>query len=78
MGAVAYVFRARDPNVELARTTREAMEAAREAHEDAESVRRTSSALRTVALVVGVCAPLVVAYLIYRLRESYCQPGFPR
>ena len=74
--ALAHIFRAGDPNAELARTTRGALEAAREAQEDAQSARRASSALRIVALVVGVAAPLIVAYLIYRLRErSEPTPG---
>ena len=62
------IFRSGEPSVELTRATREALQMAREAREEAEDTRRTASALRIVALVAGVSAPLVVAYLIYRLR----------
>lgn len=62
------LFRARDPNTTLAETARKAVEMAEEARKDAESVRRASSAFRIVALVVGVTIPLVVAYLVYKLR----------
>jgi len=61
---LSYVFRAGDPNVELMRTTREAIE---EAREEAEITRRTSSALRVLALAAGVVAPLIVVYLVFRL-----------
>ena len=71
---LSYVFRAGDPNVELVRTTREAMETAREAREDAEITRRTSSALRILALMAGVVTPLIVVYLIYRL-HARSEPG---
>ena len=64
---LSYIFRAGDVNSELMRTTREAIESAREAREDAEITRRTSSALRVLALVAGVLTPLVVVYLVYRL-----------
>jgi len=64
---LSYVFRAGDPNVELMRTTREAIEEAREAREEAEITRRTSSALRVLALAAGVVAPLIVVYLVFRL-----------
>jgi len=59
---------ARGPNAELARTTREALRMAGDAHEDADAARRASSALRVLALAAGVCGPLAAAYLIYRLR----------
>ncbi len=62
------IFRAGEPSVELTQATREALQMAREAREEAEDTRRTASALRVVALVAGVSAPLVVAYLVYRLR----------
>jgi len=64
------IFRSGEPNSELSRATREALQMAREAQEDAEDTRRTASVLRIVALVAGVSAPLVVAYLVYRLRAS--------
>ena len=64
---LSYIFRAGDVNSELMRTTREAIESAREAREDAEITRKTSSALRVIALAAGVMAPLVVVYLVYRL-----------
>ena len=56
------------------RTTREAVEMAREARQEAEITRRTSSALRVLALAAGVVAPLIVAYLIYRL-HARSEPG---
>ena len=62
------IFRSGEPNAELARTTREALEMAREAGEDAEDTRRAAGALRLAALAVGVATPLLVAYLIYRLQ----------
>ena len=62
------IFRSGEPSSELTRATREALQMAREAREEAEDARRTASALRIVALVAGVSAPLVVAYLVYRLR----------
>ena len=70
---LSYVFRAGDPNVELVRTTREAIETAREARQEAEIIRRTSSALRILALAAGVATPLIVVYLICRLHGS--EPG---
>ena len=71
---LSYVFRAGDPNVELVRTTREAIETAREARQEAEITRRTSSALRILALAAGVVTPLIVVYLIYRL-HAQSEPG---
>ena len=62
------IFRSGEPSSELARATREALEMAREARQEAQDTRRTASALRVVALVVGATAPLVIAYLVYRLR----------
>ena len=64
--ALNSVLGARDPNPALARTAEKAVDFAREAHEDATEARRTASALRAVAVVVGTSVPLVVAYLIYR------------
>ena len=55
------VLKPNDPNVELARTARKAVEMAEEARRDAQSVRRTNSALRLVALAAGVCVPLLIA-----------------
>ena len=66
--SLSRIFRSGEPSAELTQATREALQMAREAREDAEDVRRTGSALRVVALVAGVSAPLVVAYLVYRLR----------
>ena len=65
---LGHILFTRSPNAELARTTREALRMARDAHQDAEATRRASSALRVMALAAGVCGPLVAAYLIYRLR----------
>ena len=70
------IFRAGDPNAalartaeKLARTTEKAVEMAAQSRRDAEMARRASSALRVIALAAGVCAPLAVAYLIYRVSE---------
>ena len=71
---LAGIFSARDPNVELARTARETVKMAEDARKEAEITRRASSAFRSVALVVGVSVPLVVAYLIYRLQVKE-EPG---
>ena len=61
------IFGGRDPNVQLAETATRAVKMAENAREEAERTRKTSSALKIVAVVVGVTAPLAVAYLIYRL-----------
>ena len=71
---LAGIFSARDPNVELARTAREAVEMAEGARREAEITRKASSVFRVMALVVGISVPLVVAYLIYRL-QSKEEPG---
>ncbi len=71
---LSHIFRSGEPNAELARTVREAMELAREAQHEAEAARRASSALRVIALAVGVTAPFIAVYLIYRLRER-SEPG---
>jgi len=63
------LFRAADPNVALARTAERAIQMAEESRREAEMARRTSSTIRLLALAAGVCAPLVVAYLIYRVSE---------
>ncbi len=47
---------------------------AREAQHEADAARRASSALRVVALAVGVAAPFIAVYLIYRLCER-SEPG---
>jgi len=66
--SLSRIFQSGEPSAELTRATREALHMAREAREEADDTRRTASALRIVALVAGVSAPLVIAYLIYRLR----------
>ena len=63
-------FQQKDPNEELVRATREAIHMAEEARQDAADARRTALALRVVALAAGVTAPLIVAYLIYRLEAQ--------
>jgi len=57
----------RPPDAELARTVREALRMAHGAYRDADAARRGSSAFRLIAMVIGMTAPLIVAYLIYRL-----------
>ena len=66
---LSHAFRVKDPNLELAEAAREAVKLANSARKDAEAVRRSSSALRLVALVTGTTVPLVVAYLVYRLQS---------
>ncbi len=74
--ALSHIFRPGEPNVELARTVREAMELAREVQHGADAARRTSSALRVIALAAGVAVPFIAVYLIYHLRErSELGPG---
>ena len=70
----AGVFRARDPNVELAKTARKAVRMAEGARREADITRKASSVFRSVALVVGISVPLIVAYLIYRLQVKE-EPG---
>ena len=57
------------PDAELARTAREAVRMAGNAHRQAEAASQKASALRALALVTGVLGPLALVYLIYRLRE---------
>ena len=55
------------PDAELARTTREAVEAALEAEETARHVILGAGVLRLTVAVAAVLAPLLVAYLMLRL-----------
>ncbi len=55
-----------DPNVELARTAREAVEMAREADSSMTAAVLWSGRFRLLAIVLGVSVPLVVVYLIWR------------
>ena len=55
------------PDAELARTTREAVEAALEAEETARHVIMGAGVLRLTVAVAAVLAPLLVAYLVLRL-----------
>ena len=71
---LAGIFSARDPNVELVKTAREAVKMAEGARREAEITRKASSVFRVVALVLGISVPLVVAYLIYRLQVKE-EPG---
>ena len=48
------IFRARDPNVELAKTARRAVKMAEGARREAEITRKASSVFRALVLVVGV------------------------
>ncbi len=75
---VSGLLRLEHPNAELARTTRRALEMAREAQEEANLARRASSHYRLLAMAAGVVAPLVVAYLIHRLhaRSESTQENF--
>ncbi len=60
------VCRPTDPNAELARTTREAVQLARDAQTSSESAALWAGRFRLLTVVVGVSAPLIVAYLIWR------------
>jgi len=60
------MLRRTDPNVELARTTREAVKSALRAQKEAHMVQITGSVFRLTALVTGILGPLIVVYLIYR------------
>lgn len=64
---IAGILSSRSPNAELARTVREALRMARQADQEADAVRRGSSAFRLVAMALGMAGPLVIVYLIYRL-----------
>ena len=67
---IARLLRVGEPNAELARTTREVVEAALSAQESASRAHVAASVFRLVAVVVGVVGPLVAAYLIYRTRSK--------
>lgn len=68
------IFRTRSPDAQIAQTASRAMDIAEEARADAKVARRASSGIRILALVMGVSAPLVVVYLMRRLREK-SEPG---
>ena len=74
MWVLGGIFRTRDPNVELAKTASRAVKMAEGARREAEITRKASSVFRSVALVVGISVPLIVAYLIYRLQVKE-EPG---
>lgn len=60
------VCRPVDPNTELARTARAAVQLARDAGSSTESAVLLAGRFRLLAVVVGVTAPLIVVYLIWR------------
>jgi len=68
--ALSSAFRPRDPNPELIKIAQDAVRMADEARKDAESARRSANTLRVVGIILGSTAPLVVAYLIYRLHAK--------
>ena len=55
-----------DPNTELAKTTRQAVQLARDAGSSTESAVLLAGRFRLLAVVVGVTVPLIVVYLIWR------------
>ncbi len=55
-----------DPNTELARTTREAVELAQGAQSGTESTALWAGRFRLLAVVAGVSVPLIMVYLIWR------------
>ena len=67
---VARLLRVGEPNAELARTTREVVEAALDAQQAVSRARVAASVFRLVAVVAGVVGPLVAAYLIYRTKSQ--------
>ncbi len=67
--ALAGLFRSRSPDADLAAATREAVEAALDAQDAANRRRTFGSVFRIAGLVVGVVGPLVVVFLIYRVRS---------
>ncbi len=66
---LAGLFRAGDPDAELVQTTREVVQMALEAHRSVQRSRAFASVFRIIALIAGVVGPLVVGYLIYRVRS---------
>ncbi|MFW6118827.1 MAG: hypothetical protein ACOC7S_00675 [Planctomycetota bacterium] len=64
------IFRTGQPNAELARTTREAIRMVRRWERERRRSEGLSSAFRMVALTVGIAAPLVTVYLIFRRRSD--------
>ncbi|MCK4375334.1 MAG: hypothetical protein KAX19_08395 [Candidatus Brocadiae bacterium] len=63
------LLRPREPNADLVRTVREAIEMARGAHQEAQFARKSASVFRLLAMVVGAAGPLIVAYLIFRIQS---------
>ena len=55
-----------DPNVELARTAREAVELARDADASVTAAVLWNGRFRLLAIVLGVSIPMMVGYLIWR------------
>ncbi len=55
-----------NPNTELAKTTREAVQMAHEAQSDGRSAVLWAGRYRMLSLIIGVSVPLVVVYLIWR------------
>ncbi len=72
---LSLVCRPTDPNAELARTAREAVELAHDADSAVTSAVLWSGRFRLLAIVVGVSVPMVVAFLIWRSSNpSECDP----
>jgi len=64
---LAFIGCPRDgPDAELARTAREAVELARDAQADDRSAVLWAGRFRLLALIIGVCAPILVAAYIWR------------
>jgi len=64
---VAGILSSGSTDAELAKTVREALHMARQAHREADAARRGGSAFRLITMAVGMAGPLIVVYLIYRL-----------
>jgi hypothetical protein len=60
------VCRPADPNAELARTTREAVQLARESGSSAESAALWAGRFRLLAVAAGLLVPVLVACLVWR------------
>lgn len=67
--ALSGIFRAGQPNAELARTTREAVRMVQDWEHKRRWISGLTSVFRMLALVTGVAAPLAAVYLIFRHRS---------
>jgi hypothetical protein len=64
------LVRSRNPDAELALAARQAIHAALDAQTAANRIRSVGAGMRIAGLVVGIVGPLVIAFLIYRVRSA--------